>query len=183
MATDIQCDITGTAEVIHLSDCPFADDIQRAMAVYLPQWPWQYGPAQLYQESLWNPAAKSGAGAMGIAQFEPDTWHETVDGMGFVDTASPFDPNFAIPAYGWYMRKLRQVWNHVDRTEDDRRRITMACYNCGTGNMLRAQELAGGAIDYATIIAALPQITGDENARQTSEYVEKIERWYAELSA
>ena len=148
--------------MIRLSDCPYAADIQRAMAG-LPGRAMAVagstGQRSCIRKVWWNPAAKSGAGAMGIAQFEPDTWHETVDGMGFIDTASPFDPNFAIPAYGWYSRRLRQVWNHVDRTEDDRRRITMACYNCGTGNMLRAQELADGAIDYATIIAALPQIT------------------------
>jgi hypothetical protein len=174
---------TGAAEVIRLSDCPYAEDIKRAMAAYLPLWPWQYGVAQLYQESLWNPLAVSPAGAEGIAQFMPETWDDMVRKMGFVDTASPFEPMFAIPAFGRYMRDLRRVWSHVDRTEDERRKLTMASYNCGTGNMLKAQKVAQGASGYDRIIAALPQVTGVKNAHETADYVAKIYRWYGELSS
>jgi membrane-bound lytic murein transglycosylase MltF len=168
--------------MIRLTDCPYADDIRRAMQAYLPMWPWEWGPAQLYQESLWKPDAKSEAGAMGIAQFMPETWLEMVDVMGYVDTASPYDPNFAIPAFAKYMQRLRSNWVKVQRPEDDRRRITQACYNCGTGNMLHAQRLANGASNYEAIIAALPQVTGLANAHQTSDYVVKIARWYGELT-
>ncbi len=169
---------------INLADCPYTDEIRRSMEAYLPQWPWQYGAAQLYQESRWEPTAKNArSGAMGIAQFMPDTWTgDVIEGMGFIDIASAYDPVYAIPAYGWYMRKQREKWT-APRPEEDRRRLAMASYNAGFGNLLKAQRRANNAPDYASIIAALPQVTGEENAKETREYVEHIERWYSELTA
>ena len=70
-----------------------------------------------------------------------------------------------------------------ERTEDERRKLTMASYNCGTGNMLKAQKVAQGASGYDRIIAALPHVTGIANAAETTDYVIKIERWYGELTA
>ena len=166
---------------IDVKNCPYEAEIKAAMTAYLPMWDWRWGMAQIYQESLYDPLAKSGVGAMGIAQFMPDTWMEVCDDLGYPDDASAFNPHAAIVAYAYYMAKLRKVWSHVDRSEDDRRRLTQASYNCGTGNMLRAQRLAGGSHEYIAIIAALPQVTGQANAHQTRDYVEKCQKWYNAL--
>jgi soluble lytic murein transglycosylase-like protein len=165
-----------------LTQCPYQAEVQAAMTAYLPMWPWQWGAAQLWQESLYDPKAKSSAGAMGIAQFMPDTWLEVADDLGYAPDASPYDPTLAIPAYAYYMAQLRKVWHDPRRGEADRRRLTQASYNAGTGNIVHAQRLAGGSIDYVAIIAALPQVTGQANAKQTADYVAKIAKWYGELT-
>jgi soluble lytic murein transglycosylase-like protein len=165
-----------------LTQCPYDAEVRSAMAAYLPMWPYQWGLAQLWQESLYDPAAKSSAGAMGIPQFMPDTWLEVADDLGYTADASPYDPALAIPAYAYYMAQLRKVWHDPRRGEGDRRRLTQASYNAGTGNLIKAQKLAGGSIDYIAIIAALPQVTGQANAKQTSDYVNKIAQWYSQLT-
>lgn len=167
---------------IRLADCPYADQITAAMKAYLPEWAPEWGHAQLYQESLWKADAKSDAGAMGLAQFMPGTWQDMIDQLGFVDTASPYEPMFAIPAFCHYMRSLRASWS-APRPEADRRRLAQASYNAGFGNILRAQKLANGANDSGSILAALPQVTGAKNAHQTHDYVLNINRWFLELTA
>lgn len=62
--------------------------------------------AQLQQESGFNPDAQSGAGAQGIAQFEPGTWKTWgVDANGNGVT-SPLEPPDAITAQGRFMCDL-----------------------------------------------------------------------------
>ena len=168
--------------MLNIKDCPYADQIKAAMNAYLPEWAWEWGAAQLYQESAWNAmATNKDSGAMGIGQFMPETWQEMIDRMGFVDTASAYDPTFAIPAYAYYMRSLRKQWS-APRPETDRRRLAQASYNAGLGNILRAQKLSGDAVDSGSILAALPQVTGATNAKQTQDYVLKINQWFLELT-
>jgi hypothetical protein len=80
------------------------------------------------------------------------------------------------------MAKLRSLWR-TDRPEEDRWRLALASYNCGFGNMTKAQQYAGGAREYALVIAYLPDVTGQKNAAETRTYVERIEHYYAELVA
>ena len=61
---------------------------------------------QIGKESSWQPQAKSKAGALGLAQFMPDTW-KTVgkdgDGDGKADVMNPHD---AIYSQGHFMCSL-----------------------------------------------------------------------------
>ena len=167
---------------LSIFDCPYRSEIMAAMHAYLPTWDYLWGVAQLYQESHWDPAAlNKDTGAAGIAQFMPDTEVEIFQQLGFPHSATAYDPVYAIPAYAYYMKKMCRTWTSK-RSDDERRRLAQASYNCGAGNMIAAQALTNMALDYATIIAALPQITGVANAEQTSDYVAKIQRWYTELS-
>jgi soluble lytic murein transglycosylase-like protein len=72
--------------------------------------------AQLHQESGFNPAAVSGAGAQGIAQFMPSTAHA-------YGLSNPFDPDAAIDAQAHLMRDLLRHFGSVP--------LALAAYNAG----------------------------------------------------
>lgn len=87
--------------------------------------------AQIQAESNWDPNARSGAGAMGIAQFMPATWTEW--GRG-----DPFDPHASIDAQGRYMGYLRKYVEGLDLHDGDDTELTrlaLAAYNAGPGNV------------------------------------------------
>jgi soluble lytic murein transglycosylase-like protein len=72
--------------------------------------------AQLYAESNFNPFARSGAGALGIAQFMPGT----AASLGLAD---PFDAERAIDAQAHLMRDLLRQFGSVP--------LALAAYNAG----------------------------------------------------
>jgi len=72
--------------------------------------------AQLYEESHFNPFARSAAGALGIAQFMP----ATAAGYGLAD---PFDAERAIDAQAHLMRDLLRAFASVP--------LALAAYNAG----------------------------------------------------
>lgn len=72
--------------------------------------------AQLWQESGFNPFARSGAGALGIAQFMPDTARQ----YGLID---PYDSTAAIDAQAHLMRDLLRQFGSVP--------LALAAYNAG----------------------------------------------------
>lgn len=94
--------------------------------------------AQLYQESGFNPNARSPVGARGIAQFMPATWaaygrDENGDG-----TADPLDPEDAIPAAARYDASVAAA---VAEVAGDRTSLMLAAYNAGPGAVLRYQGI------------------------------------------
>ncbi|MER5444865.1 bifunctional lytic transglycosylase/C40 family peptidase [Streptomyces sp. NPDC002766] len=84
--------------------------------------------AQLYQESGFNPNARSGAAAEGIAQFIPGTWAtHGIDGNGD-GKKDVWDPQDAIPSAASYDCKLASYVKDVpgNLTEN-----MLASYNAG----------------------------------------------------
>jgi soluble lytic murein transglycosylase-like protein len=73
--------------------------------------------AQLYQESHFNPFARSPAGARGIAQFMPGT-------AAAYGLADPFDAERAIDAQAHLMRDLLRAFGAVP--------LALAAYNAGS---------------------------------------------------
>jgi soluble lytic murein transglycosylase-like protein len=147
--------------------------IKHSVDKYLPFVDWRLIKAQLMQESNLNQRAKSPVGAIGIAQFMPGTWREMISDMSLPASASAYDVDYAIPACCYYMNKLYRTWT-AKRTEMDRWRLTLASYNAGLGNLLKAQKKANNANDYTSIIMALPDVTGRNNAKETTEYSIRI---------
>lgn len=84
--------------------------------------------AQLYQESGFNPNAKSPAKAEGIAQFIPGTWAtHGVDGNGD-GVRDVWDPNDAIPSAATYDCQLASYVKDVPGNQTEN---MLASYNAG----------------------------------------------------
>ena len=98
--------------------------------------------AQLYAESGFNPFARSGAGAEGIAQFTPGT----ARAYGLAD---PYDADRAILAQAHLMSDLLRRFG-------GRVALALAAYNAGAG----AVERAGGLPPFAETRAYVARILG-----------------------
>ena len=157
--------------------------IQIAALRYLPAEDWRYLKSQWWCESNLNPLARSPAGALGLCQIEPETFAECAEELNFPRDASVFDPNWATLAGTHYMARMWAIWNNPKHSLDDRRKLAQASYNAGAKSLIRAQVLANGAMDYDSIIAKLPGITGESNARETRGYVIGIAAAYQALAA
>ena len=131
--------------------------------------------AQLFQESRFKSDAVSPVGAMGLAQFMPNTWRQISKELNYPIYANPFIPKYAIFAGAYYMRKLRNSWNWK-RPTMDKHKLALASYNGGIGNMIKAQRLCGNKILFKDIIPCLPQVTG-HHSKETIDYVKKVDKW------
>jgi soluble lytic murein transglycosylase-like protein len=136
--------------------------------------------AQLYQESLCDPAAVSPVGARGLAQFMPGTWIEAQARLGYQAELTPHD-DIAIEAGAWYMARTMAVWSGRPRPRLEIWRLGLASYNAGAGNIIAAQSACQGARDWRVIETCLPQITG-RHAAETRAYVPRIERHWRSLA-
>ncbi len=99
------------------------DAAQRCEAV-----PVEVFAAQIAAESGWDPSARSGAGAKGIAQFMPAVWDQYgIDGDddGEIDVWNPVDAIHSAAALNCLNRKL------VRDASGNRLRNTIAAYNAG----------------------------------------------------
>ena len=99
-------------------------------------WDWRLLGSQMYQESRFQPRARSWAGAMGLLQIMPGTARD----LGLAD---PYDPEANVEAAVRYLRWLEEnYW--ADRIEDpaERLKFILASYNAGPGHVFDAQRLA-----------------------------------------
>ncbi|MFJ1656062.1 NlpC/P60 family protein [Streptomyces sp. NPDC088337] len=98
--------------------------------------------AQLYQESGFDPNARSPAAAQGIAQFIPSTWAThgiDADGDGKADV---WNPNDAIPSAASYDCELA---SYVKSVPGNATHNMLAAYNAGADAVIRH----GGVPPYA----------------------------------
>lgn len=94
---------------------------------------WRLIAAQIYQESHFNPLARSHAGAYGLMQLT----HSTAASMGVKNL---FDPAENISAG---IRHLKKLYDFFDKARgQDRTFIALAAYNIGQGHILDARNLA-----------------------------------------
>ncbi len=133
----------------------YQDLIQR-WGVLCPQISPPMLAAQLYQESGFDPSARSGAGALGIAQFIPGTWAEyAVDGNGD-GKKDPWDPADAIPTAATYDCAMARATAGVP---GDPQANLLAAYNAGPDRVLTAHGVPAIAETqgYVRSIKALTQ--------------------------
>lgn len=156
--------------------------IERAVDRWWPDYPFAAAwKAQLWQESRLDPAARSPAGAEGLAQFMPATWREVTRALGW----APLPRTLAEPAIeagAYYMARLRRSWSSP-RPAEGRQQLAQASYNAGLGNILKAQRRCDDARDWPQIAPCLETVTGKRNAAETIGYVQRIARWRAMIEA
>ncbi len=99
-------------------------------------WDWRLAASLIYQESQFNPQAKSWAGAVGLMQLMP----ETAASFGAKD---PLDPYQSLKAGFKYLKWLNKFWNRHIKDENERIKFVLASYNIGPGHILDAMRLAG----------------------------------------
>lgn len=146
---------------------------------------WRLVKRLIAMESEFRPDAISPSGAVGLAQFMPDTWSER--GEGRRD-----NPEQSIAACCRYLRWLYNRFPEIPDA-DERWRFAIAAFNCGRPNvnlaLARARQRSGHPASYDRWVAAgsppgpwqqwryvrevLPFITG-HHAQETVRYVEAI---------
>jgi len=109
------------------------DDIIKPLAI-LNGMDWRLIVAQMYQESKFNPKAKSFAGALGLMQVMP----RTAKGIGFSNLHIPEN---GIGAGIAYMKWLEERFPGELELQE-RIFFTLAAYNAGAGHVRDARRLA-----------------------------------------
>jgi membrane-bound lytic murein transglycosylase F len=94
---------------------------------------WRLVVSQMYQESRFDPAAKSWSGAVGLLQLKPTTAAE----LGFADVTEPAQ---GIEAGVTYLARMREGWGPL--SNDERTWLALASYNAGRGHVEDARRLA-----------------------------------------
>ncbi len=111
---------------------PYDDLIKKYARIY--DIDWRLVAAQMYQESRFDPFAKSWAGAKGLMQVLP----RTAESMG-IDNLT--DPESGIEAGVKYMQWLRERFEQ-ELSVKDRQWFALASYNAGLGHVRDARSLA-----------------------------------------
>ncbi|AQQ69113.1 transglycosylase [Microbulbifer agarilyticus] len=96
---------------------------------------WRLIVAQMFQESSFNPKAKSWVGAQGLMQVMPDTGKQ-------VGENNLFDPETSVRAGLKYLRWLYRKFEDKGISPENRMWFTLASYNAGLGHVYDAQDLA-----------------------------------------
>jgi membrane-bound lytic murein transglycosylase F len=110
------------------------DDLFRAAAPRLG-WDWRLLASQAYQESEFNPRARSWAGAMGLLQLMPATARQN-------GVRDPYDPAENVEGAVRFLEWLQEYWGDRIADPDQRLRFVLASYNTGHGHVEDARRLA-----------------------------------------
>ena len=153
---------------------------------------WRLVAAQMYQESGFDPKAKSWAGARGLMQVMPATARE----LG-VDPKELYDPETNIAAGTEYLRRMMNL-KSPKLSNKERYRFALASYNAGYGHVIDARKLARQLgknrdqwfvnVEEAIVLLEDPKYW--KNARhgfvrgsEPKAYVRNIEHYYSVFSA
>ena len=116
---------------------PYDEFAQREAAKH--HFDWRLIVAQMYQESRFNPKARSPAGALGLMQMLPRTAKE-------FGVRKLRDPAQSVRAGVAYLAWLHSRFE-PELTVKDRIWFALAAYNAGFGHVTDARKLAGGELD------------------------------------
>lgn len=97
-------------------------------------WDWRLLAAQAYQESRFEPRARSWAGAQGLLQLMPATAAEF--GVSNVD-----DPRDNVGGAVRFIQWLTDYWSERIGDDDERLKFILASYNTGHGHVEDARRL------------------------------------------
>jgi membrane-bound lytic murein transglycosylase F len=128
-------------------------------------WDWRLVAAVIYQESKFNPNARSWCGAQGLMQLMPGTAHQ----LG-VPASQVYMPDRNIKGGTDYLKQLEKTWSNVsDFTQ--RIKFILASYNAGPGHVQDAARLAekngypkdkwDGSVEYFMLYKSNPKFYND----------------------
>lgn len=101
---------------------------------------WRLLKAQVKQESQFDPMARSGAGACGLAQFVAATFTEWANKC-HIASPNPYNPEHSIQCQAAYMRWLLDDFqNNLDRA--------LGAYNFGIGNEMQHKPWPSETVNY-----------------------------------
>ena len=154
----------------------------------LPRWDWRLMAAQCYQESCFDPYARSWAGACGLMQIMPKTAAHL--GLPLSQINEP-EPN--ISAAARFLQELMQSFSDI-RSVTERQNFVLAAYNCGPGHVRDAIALARKHVADTQTWASVSRYLGMLNnpqyytdpvvkygymrSSETLDYVERIRARY-----
>lgn len=98
-------------------------------------WDWRLLAALIYQESHFNPKAKSWAGACGLMQLMPGT-------ANCFGAINPEDPEESLRAGTKYLAWLEKYWEKKVPDKVERIKFVIASYNVGQEHVADARRLA-----------------------------------------
>ncbi len=98
-------------------------------------WDWRLLAALAFQESRFDPNARSWAGAVGLMQLMPATARQ-------FGTSRLTDPEASIKAASRFLAWLDETWSRDIESEEQRRPFVLASYNVGRGHVQDARRLA-----------------------------------------
>lgn len=148
------------------------------------QTPWQLLAALAYQESQWNPRAKSPTGVRGMMMLT----RETATDLGVKNRMDPLE---SVVGGGEYLQSLKQKLPS-EIGEPDRTWIALAAYNVGIGHIYDARELAlqfgknpNLWVDLQTVLPLLSVEKFHKNLKrgyarglEPVQYVKRIRHYY-----
>jgi len=97
-------------------------------------WDWELLAALVYQESKFNPKAKSWVGAKGLMQLMPATAKQ-------YGASNPEDPEQGIAAGVKYLKWLDDYWQEKVPDKNERIKFILGSYNVGQSHVLDARKL------------------------------------------
>ena len=151
---------------------------------------WRLVASLVYQESHFDPNARSWMGAKGLMQLMPATFRK-------FGTYDPYDPEQNIKAGTRYLSWLDKFWMDSIPNDYQRQFFVIASYNAGHGHILDARRLAEkygfdkntwfGSVEKFIIKKSLPEYFRDEVVKygycrgtETHNYVSSIRNRYKE---
>jgi soluble lytic murein transglycosylase-like protein len=112
-------------------------------------------------------------------QVMPGTWQGIAPKLG---VTSPWLVKDNIQAGIYFDARMWAIWK-APRLLEERIAFTLASYNAGPGNILKAQRLVAGGMstnNWAPVAARLHLVTGRSSA-QTCGYVIRIKRLHQNM--
>lgn len=100
------------------------------------EWDWKLLASVAYQESKFNPNARSWAGAMGLMQLMPGT----AEKLG-TDSVSMMKPEVSVRTAANYLKRVDNIFNSIE-DRNERTKFVLASYNAGVGHVRDAMALA-----------------------------------------
>ena len=157
------------------------------------RWDWRLLAAQCYQESAFQPTARSWAGACGLMQIMPSTAQHVGLSMSKI-----YDPEANISAAVKYIKQLNDTFSDIPDAQE-RRWFVLAAYNGGSLHIRDAMALAAKDgkkapyrwrdIERYVLLLRQPQYYNDPVVKhgymrgdETVGYVRRIRELYAQYN-